>query len=154
MYTLIINKVLQYKLVLDNFTKTQSLSFRTNDTFRIIVQGLIARLRISIQIRLNNKMRILSSKMRQKTSIFIKFRMISVTFVTKFRTKLSQIFRINIINTFIAKLKQKVSTIIFIPSKIIYSPLLGKFFPLSLYDPQTLGALDIKTLADIDYQVY
>lgn len=154
MYTLIINKVLQYKLVLDNFTKTQSLSFRTNDTFRIVVQGLIARLQISVQIRLNNKMRILSSKMRQKTSIFIKFRMISVTFVTKFRTKLSQIFEINIINRFIVKFKQRVSTIIFIPNKIIYSPLLGKFFPLSLYDPQTLSSLDVKTLEDMDYQVY
>lgn len=154
MYTLVVNKVLQYKLILDNFTKQQSLSFRINETFLIYTQGIVARLKSSITINVNNRLRFLSSKLISKSLSNIRFRMISINFIMKFRTKLTQLFSINIKNNFLERLKQRVFTIINIPNKIIYSPLLGKFFPLSAYDPLTLGSLDGITLRNMDFVEY
>lgn len=151
MYTLIINKIIQYKIILDNFTQTQSLSFRTNETIRIFTQGLIAGLKLNIQLRINNKLKIVSLKLHQRLLTIIKFRMVYINATAKMKSKLSQIFNISLKNSFIILLKQKAFTIISIPNKIIYSPLLGKFLPLSTYDPQTLSSLDGQTLSNMDY---
>ena len=45
------------------------------------------------------------------------------------------------------------NSIINIYNKLIFSPLLGIFYPLSDYDPQTLSALDNLTLAEMDFEL-
>jgi hypothetical protein len=54
----------------------------------------------------------------------------------------------------IARLNQKVSTPVGLKKiKFVFTGVYGTFYRLSVYDPQTLGTLDTKTLGEMDFTV-
>ena len=153
MYTLILNKALQYKLVISNFTKMDSLSFRTNDIISIFVSQIIARLRISVIVNLPNRIRFTSVKLRTKLDTILRINRPKIVATIKTREKTSISISQKLILSALAKIKSRGNTIINIYNKLIFNPLIGIFFPLSDYDPQTLSALDNLTLNDMDYEL-
>lgn len=153
MYTLILNKVLQYKLVINSFTKTTSLTFRTNDPITIVVSQIIARLRISVLISIPNRIRFTTARLRTKLSTVVRINRPKIFVTIKTREKASIIFRFVVKLSAVAKMRLRGNSIINIYNKLIFSPLLGIFYPLSDYDPQILSALDNLTLNDMDYEL-
>ena len=153
MYTLILNKVLQYKLVINSFTKTASLTFRTNDPITIVVSQIIARLRISVLINIPNRIRFTTVKLKTKLFTVVRINKPKIFVTIKTREKASVIFRFVAKLSAVAKMRLRGNSIINIYNKLIFSPLLGIFYPLSDYDPQTLSALDNLTLADMDFEL-
>ena len=153
MYTLILNKALQYKLVISNFTKMDSLSFRTNDIISIFVSQIIARLRMSVVVNLPNRIRFTSIKLRTKLDTILRINRPKIFATIKTREKLSVIISNILRLSAIAKMRLRGNFKINIYNKLIFSPLLGIFYPLSDYDPQTLSALDNLTLNDMDYEL-
>ena len=153
MYTLILNKVLQYKLVINSFTKTASLTFRTNDPISIVVSQIIAWLRMSILINIPNRIRFTVAKLRTKLSTVVRINTPKIFTTIKTREKLPIIFRFVVSLSAVAKMALRGNSIINIYNKFIFSPLLGIFYPLSDYDPQTLSALDNLTLTDMDFEL-
>ena len=153
MYTLILNKVLQYKLVINSFTKTASLTFRTNDPINIVISQIIARLRMSVLINIPNRIRFTVVKLRTKLSTVVRINTPKIFTTIKTREKLPIIFRFVVSLSAVAKMALRGNSIINIYNKLIFSPLLGIFYPLSDYDPQTLSTLDNLTLADMDFEL-
>ena len=153
MYTLILNKVLQYKLVINSFTKTASLTFRTNDPISIFVSQITARLSMQVLINIPNRIRFTSAKLRTKLSVAIRINRPKIFATIKTREKLSVIISNILRLSAIAKMRLRGNSIINIYNKLTFSPLLGIFYPLSDYDPQTLSTLDNLTLADMDFEL-
>ena len=153
MYTLILNKVLQYKLVINSFTKTASLTFRTNDPISIFVSQIIAKLSMQVLINIPSRIRFTSAKLRTKLSVAIRINRPKIFATIKTREKLSVIINNILRLSAIAKMRLRGNSIINIYNKLIFSPLLGIFYPLSDYDPQTLSALDNLTLAEMDFEL-
>lgn len=153
MYTLILNKVLQYKLVINSFTKTTSLTFRTNDPITIVVSQIIARLRMNVLINIPNRIRFTTVKLRTKLSTAVRINRPKIFVTIKTREKTSVIFSFVAKLSAVAKMRLRGNSIINIYNKLIFSPLLGIFYPLSDYDPQTLSALDNLTLAEMDFEL-
>ena len=153
MYTLILNKVLQYKLVVNSFTKTASLTFRTNDPISIFVSQIIAKLSMQVLINIPSRIRFTSAKLRTKLSVTIRINRPKIFATIKTREKLSVIISNILRLSAIAKMRLRGNSIINIYNKLIFSPLLGIFYPLSDYDPQTLSTLDNLTLAEMDFEL-
>lgn len=151
MYTLVLNKILQYKLVINSFTKTSSLNFKTNEIVQISISQIIARIKFNLNLSLPFKLTNTSTKLRTKLSTILRMNITKIGVSFKSREKISIIFNIPLTAYLILKSRIKTSSIISIYNKLIFTPLLGKFFPLSDYDPQTLSALDGRTLNDMDY---
>ena len=153
MYTLILNKVLQYKLVISSFTKTTSLTFRTNDPISIVVSQIITMLRMNVLINIPNRIRFTVVKFRTMLSIAIRVNTPKIFTTIRTREKIPAIFRFVVCLSAIAKMALRGNSIINIYNKLIFNPLLGIFYPLSNYDPQTLSALDNLTLSDMDFEL-
>lgn len=153
MYTLILNKVLQYKLVVSNFTKIGSLSFRTNETFTILINQIIAKLRLSTLINIQNSVKFLLLKLKTALNISLRINIVKIVVSIKTREKTSISISQNLLLSALVKLKSSGNSVINIYNKLIFNPLIGIFFPLSDYDPQTLSVLDNLTLNDMDYEL-
>ena len=153
MYTLILNKVLQYKLVINSFTNTASLTFRTNDPINIVVSQIIAMLRMNVLINIPNRIRFTVVKFRTKLSTAIRVNTPKIFTTIRTREKIPAIFRFVVSLSAIAKMALRGNTVVNIYNKLIFSPLIGIFFSLSKYDPQTLSALDGLTLNYMDYEL-
>lgn len=150
MYTLILNKVFKYQLILSGFTKTDSLSFRTNDFFTIIAQWQ-SLLYASAIIKINTTMEVLSVKNIEKPTPIINIYQVSIVTLGKIRQKLESIIFIPIIIEAFAVVRAKLASIIIMPLVIIATPIVGRFYKLVEHDLKTLGEMDVQTLGDLDY---
>lgn len=154
MYTLILNKVLQYKLIVSNFTKIDSLSFKTNENINIFISQIMVRLRLSALINLPTKIIFASTKLKTKLDTILRINIPKIFVTIKTREKSNTIISQNLILSAFSKIKSSGNTVINIYNKLIFNPLIGIFFPLSKYDPKTLSELDNFTLNYMDYELF
>lgn len=151
MYTLVLNKIFQYKLIVSGYLKINTLSFKTNESISINILAWIARMFASTEIKIMHGMNILSSKLIQKISNDLNIGNINIVPTIKSREKISMLFEVPFLLNFLGTLKMKLSSNIFIPLTIVATAILGKFFTLAQHDIFTLGYFDTQTLGDMDY---
>lgn len=150
MYTLILNKIFKYQLMVGGFTKTDSLSFRTNDFFTIIAQWQV-RLFTSSIIKINTTMDVLSIKSIEKPTPIINIYQVSISTLGRIRQKLQSTITLPLVLEPLATLKAKLFSIISFPLNILATAIVGRFYKLVEHDPKTLGEMDVQTLGDLDY---
>lgn len=151
MYTLILNRIINYKLIITGYSKTDTLTFKTNENISIVVLSLLAKIFGSSQIKIIHNMKILSSKLIQKGQSSINIGIIKISTIVRSIEKINIEINIPIITKFIILLKTKIQTSINIPLSIMATAIVGRFFKLSEYDNLTLGYLDPFTLGELDY---
>lgn len=150
MYTLILNKVFKYKLMVSGFTKTDTLSFRTTDFFTIIAQWQ-SLLYTSAIVKINTTMEVLSVKNIEKPTPIINIYQVSISALSKVRQKIQSVIVLPLIVEALATVRARLSSIISIPLIVIATAIVGRFYKLVEHDPKTLGEMDIQTLGDLDY---
>ena len=88
-----------------------------------------------------------------KLDTILRINRLKIVVTIKTREKASILISQKLILSALAKIKSSGNTVINIYNRLIFNPLIGIFFPLSDYDPQTLSALDNLTLNDMDYEL-
>lgn len=153
--------------------KTYNLTVRTSKSFNIIIDGFIAAATLLFRIRdkivitfipsfisFNNlslnmkRVRIIISpvKLIQKVTQTISLKTIKMIYIMKMSMKTTVIIYVRSPITFVSKLRGKIFTVISAGKvRMLATMVMGQIFPLSIYDPQTLGTLDTATLGSMDY---
>lgn len=74
-----------------------------------------------------------------------------ITYVMKQIMKITLAIASSTAGTYVLKQTMKVINLFAASNSISYTAILAQFHALSVYDPQTLSALDSQTLGDLDY---
>lgn len=141
-----------FALILSSFDYTITFLFRINNKIKItFVASLINKITQTINLK---KIRILISQVKLivKPTQTVNLKKIKFTALSKLIGKVVSVIRIKNVITFISTARQKIiSSIILKKIKFTFTAILGKFFTLAYHGPSTLAAMDIQTLADLDY---
>lgn len=155
MYRLILDRVFRYKMIVEGFTKTDSLFFRSIDIINIIANIKVL-LKSKPLIRINMVMDVLSSKVKVKlkSTPTITIYPIKISALSKIKQKVFPTINIPLNISYLSKLKVKASSIIAFQITIVANAIVGKFYKLVEHDFKTLGDMDILTLREFDYIEY
>ena len=151
MYRLILDRVFRYKMIVEGFTKTDSLFFRSIDIINIIANIKVL-LKSKPLIRINMVMDVLSSKVKVKlkSTPTITIYPIKISALSKIKQKVFPTINIPLNISYLSKLKVKASSIIAFQITIVTNAIVGKFYKLVEHDFKTLGDMDILTLRELD----
>lgn len=150
MYTLIVNKIIKYNLIISGFSKTDTLIFRSNEIISIITNLFAISKGLSL-VSVPYRMKALKVSIFQKLTPIIDIGTVRFTSLAKLRSKLSIILEIPFSAIISVKARLKILLTILTPLNIVATAIVGKFFKLVEHDPQTLGYLDTFTLRELDF---
>ena len=150
MYTLIVNKIIKYNLIISGFSKTDTLIFRSNEIISIITNFFAISKGFSL-VSIPYRMKVLKVSTFQKLTPIIGIGTVRFASLAKLRGKISGIIQISFSSVIFIKEKLRVLLTTALPLNIVATPIVGKFFTLVQHDNQTLGALDPFTLRDLDF---
>ncbi len=141
-----------FNLILSSFDYAVTFLFRINNKIKItFVASLINKFTQTINLK---KIRILISQVKLivKPTQTVNLKTIRLVAISKLIGKIVSVIRIKNVITFISTARQKiVSSIILKKIKFTFTAILATFFTLAYHDPSALSAMDIQTLADLDY---
>ena len=141
-----------FSLILSSFDYAVTFLFRINNKIKItFVASLINKITQTINLK---KIRILISQVKLivKPTQVVNLKKIRLSIILRLVGKIISTIRIKNVITFISSARQKViSSIVLKKIKFTFTAILATFFTLAYHDPSTLAAMDIQTLADLDY---
>ncbi len=141
-----------FSLILSSFDYAVTFLFRINNKIKItFVASLINKITQTINLK---KIRILISQVKLivKPTQVVNLKKIRLSIILRLVGKIISTIRIKNVITFISSARQKViSSIVLKKIKFTFTAILATFFTLAYHDPSTLAAMDVQTLADLDY---
>lgn len=150
MYNLIVNRIIKYNLIINGFSKTDTLIFRSNEIISIIANFIYVMRGASV-VSMLFKMEAIKALVVQRLTPSVNIGATKITSSVKLRGKISGIIQISFSSVIFIKEKLRVILTTALPLNIVATPIVGKFFTLVQHDNQTLGALDPFTLRDLDF---
>lgn len=141
-----------FSVIISGFQYAATLLFRIRD--HIVITAIPKFTGKMVTIMRLKRVRLVISQMKliSKMVQVISLRRITVVALMKQSMKAAAAIIVYMPAIFVAKLRQKIVTLV-LQGKltIIISPTLASFFLLGTFDPSTLGTLDTNTLGDMDY---
>lgn len=141
-----------FNLILSSFDYAVTFLFRIRNKIQItFIASLINKVTQTINLK---KIKILISQVKLivKPTQTINLKKIKFTAISKLIGKVVSVIKIKNVITFISTARQKIiSSIILKKIKFTFTAILATFFTLAYHDPSTLAAMDVQTLADLDY---
>ncbi len=150
----LINRISKsFTLYIANFALSVTFIFRIRDRVRLFFTPILALRMVSTITIKRIRLTISQMKLTEKITQTINARRVKITYVFKEALKAVTIFTFKNVTTFIMKERDKVVTIIRQKAPLTFVAILGTFYTLLEYDPDTLSATDAITLGVLDYTV-